>query len=70
MGLPHETQGEAPWAMAAGSLTEPVILARLSELLAKNELPMGIRMVEELPRTASGKPDKQRIREVLGQWKA
>lgn len=70
VGLPHETQGEAPWAMAAGSLTEPVILARLSELLAKNELPMGIRMVEELPRTASGKPDKQRIREVLGQWKA
>lgn len=70
VGLPHETQGEAPWAMAVGSLTEGVILDRLSSLLAKNELPMGIWMVIALPRTASGKPDKQRIREVLEQWKA
>lgn len=70
VGIPHKTQGEAPWAMVVGNRTETEVLACLASLLAKNELPMGIRMVDQLPRTASGKPDKQRIREVLGQWKA
>lgn len=70
VGLPHETQGEVPWAMAAGNLSEMTALAQLSGLLAKNELPMGIHMVDALPQTPSGKQDKQRIREVLLQWKA
>lgn len=70
VGLPHETQGEVPWAMAVGELSESDILAALSGLLAKNELPMGIQMAEQLPHTSSGKLDKQRIREVILQWKA
>lgn len=65
VGLPHETQGEVPWALAVGTLTEADILDRVASLLAKNELPVGIRLVDELPRTASGKPDKQHIREIL-----
>ena len=39
------------------------------EIIVKNELPEAILSVKELPMTASGKPDKQRIREVLLAWR-
>lgn len=69
VGLPHPEVGEAPWAMAVSSQGEEELLLRLSECLPKNELPLGIYVVERLPMTASGKPDKVCIREVLQTWR-
>ena len=69
VGLPDETQGEVPAAMIAGR--EIVDFShRLAVFLKKNELPVLWRFVEALPKTPSGKPDKQAIREVLEKWKA
>lgn len=71
VGLPDERTGEVPWAMVA--CPEKVlnrIWPGIRPRLAKNELPVQILRVDVLPRTDSGKPDKQKIREVLLQWKA
>jgi fatty-acyl-CoA synthase len=65
VGLPHPLQGEVPCAMIVGR-AEP---ADLAPLLHKNELPEAILSVEALPLTASGKPDKPQIREVLRTWR-
>lgn len=65
VGLPDERQGETPWAMIVGRADETA----LHTLLHKNEWPEGILSVEQLPMTASGKPDKQKIREVLLAWR-
>ena len=65
LGLADEVQGEVPYAMVVGE----VEISQLEPLLKKNELPVGILAVKELPMTASGKPDKQRIREVLDLWR-
>ena len=69
VGIPDERQGEVPAALVAGEGTEETILAGLKELLQKNELPVVIRVADELPLTASGKPDKPRIREELIKWR-
>lgn len=69
IGLPDERAGELPWAMVASDLNID-LQAALKARLHKNEIPAGIYMVEALPKTPSGKPDKQAIREVLEQWKA
>lgn len=66
VGLPDERLGEAPYAMVTGRAVAP---EELMPPLNKNELPMGICTVEELPLTASGKLDRQLIREVLLQWR-
>lgn len=68
VGIPNPKQGEVPCAMAVSTLAELELIALLSGRLAKNEIPVGIQIVEEIPMTASGKPDKQHIREVLSQW--
>ena len=65
VGLPDEKQGEVPCAMAVGAVDEGALHA----LLHKNEWPVGILRVEALPLTASGKPDKETIREVLRRWR-
>ncbi|MCR4886350.1 MAG: long-chain fatty acid--CoA ligase, partial [Clostridiales bacterium] len=61
VGLPDERQGEVPAAMvsAAPSVKE------IHPDLPKNEIPALIKLVDALPLTASGKPDRQKIREVL-----
>lgn len=66
VGLADECQGEVPWAMIVGEADREA----LRPLLHKNELPEGILAVDALPMTASGKPDKQRIREVLAAWRS
>lgn len=69
VGLPDEARGEAPWTMVqCTTQAEKQLPAALDKLLAKNERPMGILRVEALPMTASGKTDKQKVREVLRQW--
>lgn len=68
VGIEHPVQGEVPCAMAVSSRTELELLALLTGRLNKNEIPMGIHIIDKLPRTVSGKPDKEMIREVLTQW--
>lgn len=68
VGIPHPVQGEVPCAMAVSRHSELTLTAELSKQLPKNEIPVGISVVEEIPLTASGKPDKVKIREVLTQW--
>lgn len=65
VGLPDEKQGEVPCAMIVGDADERLLHA----LLPRNEWPAGILSVPALPLTASGKPDKQKIREVLLRWR-
>lgn len=61
VGLPDERQGEVPAALvvAEGDVQS------VSPALPKNELPVLYRFVDFMPMTASGKPDRQRIKEVL-----
>ncbi len=69
VGLPEERAGEVPWAaVVCSEKAYARIMDRLPALLNKNELPVKILRLTELPRTASGKTDKQRLREVIQQW--
>lgn len=70
VGLPDAVKGELPWAMAVcREELRHAVLNVLREKLAKNECPAGVLYVDALPMTPSGKPDKQKIREVLARWK-
>ncbi len=69
VGLPEEQAGEVPWAaVVCPEKAYSKIMERLPGLLNKNELPVGILRLPRLPQTASGKTDKQRLREVIRQW--
>ena len=61
VGLPDEKQGEVPAAMVVAENKVQAVNA----FLPKNEMPVLYRFVDFLPMTASGKPDRQKIREVL-----
>lgn len=69
VGLRDEQQGEVPWAMVV-AWDQSGFHREMAQRLNKNEIPAGWCFVRELPMTASGKPDKQKIREVLKKWKA
>ncbi len=62
VALPDERQGEVPAAMVVANQDRPLVPD-----LRKHELPVLYHYVERMPLTASGKPDRQRIREVLAQ---
>lgn len=62
VALPDERQGEVPAAMVVADHDRPLVPD-----LRKHELPVLYHYVERMPLTASGKPDRQRIREVLAQ---
>ncbi len=66
VGLPDEQQGEVPAAMVAAEDEDSVLCVSMP----KNEIPVLYRFVDYLPMTASGKPDRQKIREVLMQCRA
>ncbi len=71
VGLPDDAAGEVPWAMILcpeNSLRR--IWIELATRLPKNELPVELVRTEAMPLTPSGKPDKQKIREVLMQCRA
>ena len=61
VGLHDEQQGEVPAAMLVADSTIPAPEPKLN----KNEVPVCYHYVDAIPLTASGKPDLQRIREVL-----
>lgn len=69
VALPHGVQGEVPGALVRSDLPETVILARLTSMLTKNEIPMELKCVGSIPYTATGKPDKLRGKELLRQWR-
>ena len=65
VGLPDEYQGEVPAAMV---VAPPSVT--LTPDLYKHEMPVLIQRVKKIPLTASGKPDRQRIREILAAIRA
>ncbi|KUI04725.1 AMP-binding protein [Mycobacterium sp. IS-3022] len=64
VGRPDDRLGETPVAMV--ELREPVDATMLEEFLrtrlARYEIPTGIAIVEQMPRTPSGKPDLSEVR--------
>ena len=63
VGLTDERQGEVPAAMVVSEADVHAI----EPTLHKNELPVLYHFVDSLPMTATGKPDRQKIKEVLAQ---
>ncbi|MBX3196484.1 MAG: long-chain fatty acid--CoA ligase [Microbacteriaceae bacterium] len=67
IGIPHETWGEVPHAvvtLAEGAVLDAeLMVAALSERLARYKVPRSLEVVDELPRTASGKVQKQVLRD-------
>jgi fatty-acyl-CoA synthase len=66
IGVPHEKWGEVPHAvvtLANGHTLDPEeLVARLSTRLARYKVPKTLEIVDELPRTASGKVQKHVLR--------
>ena len=69
VGIPHEKYGEVPCALVIlkddHPMTEETIREQLGAGLAKIEIPEIILFADALPLTASGKPDKQRIKKMF-----
>ena len=74
VGLPDEQEGEVPGVMVSvrGENLSEQELRRLldsNRLLSRLENPAIIRIVNEIPKTTSGKMDKVQIRKELAKWK-
>ncbi|GAA3015284.1 acyl-CoA synthetase [Microbacterium aurantiacum] len=69
IGMPDEQWGEVPWAVVTmrdgKSLDTAAARAHLDGRLARFKLPKRVVVVDELPRTASGKVRKAQLRESL-----
>ena len=67
IGVPHEKWGETPKALIVlregAQATEEELIAFTREHLAHFKCPTGIQFVDALPRTATGKLQKYRLRE-------
>jgi len=74
VGVEHEKWGETPCALVVKqndyTMSEDGLKKELLNYLAKNEIPEKILFADILPLTSSGKPDKQKIKELFKQWKA
>jgi fatty-acyl-CoA synthase len=66
IGVPHDRWGEVPHAIVTlapgAALTAPEMTAFLSTRLARYKVPKTLDVVDELPRTASGKVRKSELR--------
>jgi acyl-CoA synthetase (AMP-forming)/AMP-acid ligase II len=64
VGKPDERLGETPVAMVElrGALEVPALREHVRTRLARYEIPTDIAIVEQIPRTASGKPDLGAVR--------
>lgn len=64
IGVPDERWGEVPLAIAVArsEIAADDVLAHLAGRIAKYKIPRGVRFVDELPRTASGKVRKADLR--------
>ena len=69
IGVPHEKWGETPVALIVTrdgeSATEDELIAHCRDNMAHFKCPTSIRFVEELPRTATGKLQKYKLREAF-----
>lgn len=67
IGLPHPDFGEAVTAVVIGdsSLEEDVVIAAVKDRLANFKVPKRVFFVEELPRNAMGKVQKNALRETF-----
>lgn len=68
VGIPDPKQGEVPVAVVESERGAKDILGSLAEKLPKNELPIRIYPVKELPITSTGKVDKQTVKKLLAMW--
>ncbi|MFG1677532.1 long-chain fatty acid--CoA ligase [Micromonospora sp. NPDC049282] len=70
IGVPDERWGEVPWAIVTvrrgASLDTDTVRAHLDGRLARYKLPKNVVIVDELPRTASGKVRKTELRARFG----
>ena len=70
IGIPDERWGEVPWAVVTvregGSVDTDGVRAHLDGKLARYKLPRNVVVVDELPRTASGKVRKADLRARYG----
>jgi fatty-acyl-CoA synthase len=66
IGVPDQTWGEVPWAVLTvsegASVTLEDVRSRLNGRIARFKLPKNVIVVDELPRTASGKVRKADLR--------
>ena len=71
IGLPHTDLGEAVAAAvvleSGAQLDETALIARLAERLARYKLPRRVFVVDELPRNAMGKVQKNVLRKRFSQ---
>ena len=69
IGVPHEKWGETPVALvvkrAGEDASEQALIAFCRDRMAHFKCPTQIRFVEELPRTATGKLQKYKLREAF-----
>ena len=70
IGIPDEQWGEVPWAVITVKdgidLDTETVRAHLDGKLARYKLPKNVVIVDELPRTASGKVRKADLRARFG----
>jgi len=70
IGVPDERWGEVPWAVVTvkdgAEVTTESVRAQLDGVLARYKLPKNVVVVEDLPRTASGKVRKAALRDLFG----
>ncbi|MET8365441.1 long-chain fatty acid--CoA ligase [Micromonospora sp. NPDC005194] len=70
IGVPDERWGEVPWAIVTvrdgASVDTATVRARLEGRIARYKLPKNVIIVDELPRTASGKVRKADLRTRFG----
>ena len=71
VGVPDERWGEVPWAVVTlregAEVDTEIVRAHLDGLLARYKLPKNVVVVEDLPRTASGKVRKADLRARYGE---
>lgn len=70
IGVPDEKWGEAPWAIVSlaegAELTSERLVSLLTGQIARYKIPKQTRVVDEFPRTASGKIRKSDLRARFG----
>lgn len=70
IGVPDERWGEVPWAVVTlrdgAEVTTDSVRAQLDGVLARYKLPKNVVVVDDLPRTASGKIRKPDLRARFG----
>ena len=70
IGVPDEQWGEVPWAIVtvrdAASVDTATVRAHLDGRIARYKLPKNVVVIDELPRTASGKVRKAELRTRFG----